>query len=588
MSKHGARLHDERGLALEGTLLVLVLMSAILMAAVSGVTVVTRTANYDYRGSRVFYAAEGGAEAVMAQLADALEDGALSDEELAAIQPPTLTGFTFTDVTAQRVGAIEIETITDGPYAGLYSLTQRVDITTEARDELDNSSSIIVSAKAQAIPIFQFGVFFEQDLEVTNGPAMEFAGWVHSNGNIYMSSNNAWYRDVITTPNQMFWQRKDKNLRYNGVYVNDASGNEVQLDFDSRSHPTASAFRAHSDMYYDNRIKTNAYSVDSLKVPLPEGMQPIVVTQPRDAADNDLVRKAKFAWKADWYIEIDLAQLTQSSADDPNELCQSGMIQVRGAGLTLPSQGECMQIFEWTFEAFYEGRELRNADVLDIDMRALGDWSGASLARTNQILYVTFINTPAVTGATDGNGDGFYPVVRFHNGRRLTGGALTMATDRPIYVQGDYNVDAWVPAAVVGDAITLLSNNWNDANQQQQFIVRRTAADTQYLMAILAGHSATACDWMLCGTNPYGGGLENYPRFLEKWKANGVKKVAMYRGSLVSLHQSVYATGQWSGAYYKPPNRDWGFEVRFEDPQNLPPGTPTVGNVIRTAFRPVY
>lgn len=584
MSKHGARLHDERGLALEGTLLVLVLLSAILMAAVSGVVVVTRTANYDYRGSRVFYAAEGGAEAVMAQLADALEDGALSDAELAAIQAPTLAGFTFTDVTVQRVGGIDIETITDGPYAGLYSLTQRVEISTEAQDGLDNSSSIIVSVKAQAIPIFQFGVFFEQDLEVTNGPPMEFAGWVHSNGNIYMSSKNAWYRDVVTTPNHMYWQRKDKNLRYNGVFVNNAAGAEIQLDFDSRSHPTASAFRAYSDANYDNRIKTDAYDVDSLRVPLPEGMQPIVVTQPRYVSDSDLARKAKFAWKADWYVEIDLAQLQVSN---PPELCQGAMIQIRSAGLDLPSQGQCMQIFDWTFEAFYEGRELRNADVLDIDMRALGDWTGASGARTNRIFYVTFINTPAVTAETDGNGDGFYPIVRLRNGRQLTGGALTMATDHPIYILGDYNVDAWVPAAVVGDAITLLSNNWNDANQQQQKIVKRSASNTQYWTAILAGHSATACDWMLCGTNPYGGGLENYPRFLENWGGNP-KKVAMYRGSLVSLHQSVFATGQWSGAYYGPPSRDWGFELRFEDPQNLPPGTPTVGNVIRTAFRPVY
>jgi hypothetical protein len=139
----------------------------------------------------------------------------------------------------------------------------------------------------------------------------------------------------------------------------------------------------------------------------------------------------------------------------------------------------------------------------------------------------------------------------------------------------------------VGDAITLLSNSWNDANQQQQIVVRLSASNTQYWMAILAGHSATGCDWMLCGTNPYGGGLENYPRFLESWSGSP-KKVAMYRGSLVSLHRSVFATGPWNGTYYRPPQRDWGFELRFEDPQNLPPGTPTVGNVIRTAFRPVY
>ncbi len=46
--------------------------------------------------------------------------------------------------------------------------------------------------------------------------------------------------------------------------------------------------------------------------------------------------------------------------------------------------------------------------------------------------------------------------------------------------------------------------------------------------------------------------------------------------------------GTWNGDYYSPPSRDWIFDTRFEDWQNLPPGTPTVGNVIHTAFRPVY
>jgi len=84
----------------------------------------------------------------------------------------------------------------------------------------------------------------------------------------------------------------------------------------------------------------------------------------------------------------------------------------------------------------------------------------------------------------------------------------------------------------------------------------------------------------------YGGGLENFPRFLENW--GGVTMT--YRGSLVSLFQSDYAKRRrWSWQnYYSPPARDWQFDLRFQDPNNLPPGTPTVGSVVQTAFRPVY
>ncbi len=124
--------------------------------------------------------------------------------------------------------------------------------------------------------------------------------------------------------------------------------------------------------------------------------------------------------------------------------------------------------------------------------------------------------------------------------------------------------------------------------------------------AVAAGFSATPCDVnralppcnpadsaafhgtpLTAGAYPnYGGGLENFPRFLEDW--GGVDM--LYRGSLVSLFQSRYAKRKrWAwDSYYDPPTRDWAFDMAFRDPTKLPPGTPTVGSVIQTAFRPIY
>jgi hypothetical protein len=116
--------------------------------------------------------------------------------------------------------------------------------------------------------------------------------------------------------------------------------------------------------------------------------------------------------------------------------------------------------------------------------------------------------------------------------------------------------------------------------------------------AIAAGHSATPCDWQRLGCVPtapppltpansnYGGGLENFPRFLENFSGRTVT----YRGSLVSLFESNYAARRrWSWtSYYGVPTRDWRFDLRFRDPRNLPPGTPVVGSVIQTSFRPVF
>lgn len=571
------------GFALEATMLVLILMTVLMAAAYTAAVSATRSSTLDYRSARVSYAAEGGADAVLAQLADALEDGLLEDGELAAVESPEMEGFTFADMGVRKIGGAEVETVTDGPYAGLYSLTQKLEITSLATDPYGNTSAVVVSAKAQAFPIFQFGVFFEQDLEATNGPPMTFAGWVHSNGNIYLSSANAWYRDMITTPNKVFHDRKDNHDVNNGVWIADATGTDVRLTFDSRTHPSPGAFQARSGTDFDNRLRTDAYDVDSLRLPLPAEVDAYELLRPRDADDGDLEQEAKFSWKSDFYAVVDMNNLNPGANPDA-ELC-ARMTITRPSGQAVPARPQCQQIFGFSWETFWESREQRYVDALDVNMNELFAWAGGNPGRIPSIVYVTFINPGS---GRDPSGDGIFPVVRLWNGQTL-GNPITVATDRPIYVQGDFNVGAWQPAAVVGDAINLLSNSWDDSDHEAPVIVRPGASSTTFLFAILAGHSATPCDHEDVGcpggyTDFYGGGIENYPRFLENWAG----RTLTYTGALVSIHLSQYAVGTWSGRPYSPPRRDWSFDTRFEDPQNLPPGTPVVGNILHTAFRPVY
>jgi len=317
---------------------------------------------------------------------------------------------------------------------------------------------------------------------------------------------------------------------------------------------------------------------------MPEGVDAYELLRPRDPDDGELERAAKFSWKADFYVVIDMGNLNEGQGNPTAELC-ARMTVTRSAARQIPTQNQCVQIFGFSWEAFWESREQRYVDVLDIDIGRLFDWTGADPDLITNILYVTFVN---VGQGRDPSGDGGFPVVRLVNGGALEG-PLTVATDRPLYVQGDYNVGSWHPAALVGDAISLLSNNWNDGDHGNPVIVKPDAANTTFYAAILAGHSATPCDHEEVGcpggyTDFYGGGIENYPRFLERWSNLTLK----YVGALVSIHVSQHAVGTWSGRPYSPPRRDWSFETRFENPQNLPPGTPVVGNIIHTAFRPLY
>ena len=671
-------LGSKDGFAMAATLGVLTLLSVLVVTVFANAMASFRSGMTDLEKTRTYYAAEAAAESGMAQLALALEDAVLEDEELSTIVPPTIEGFTFDSFSVVKDGATTMERITDGEYAGLFSITQVVEITAEAVSSDYTTSSVMVTAKAQAIPIFQFGVFFEKDLEITNGPRLDFDGWVHSNGNIYLNSANQYFGDVITTPNNLYKDRKDEHGINTGMYIADATATYVQLDFDSRDTPDPNAFRAMSDVKFDNHVKTNAYEVDSLKVPLPAGVAPTVLMEPRNNADTPLERGSKFAWKADWYIEVDLGAVSGNSgsgggatfssllatlqtfidanpgpiadklvqaqlktndalskvATDPSAavsdldgakgeidaaqseglsggdandlralvdaiiavinaggnggsspLCDNGITHTRPVGLIAPNANQCSNIFFFSYDKWYEGREQRYVDVVDIDVNALYNWIGTGAAQQTGVMFITIDGSNPVL---DPKGDGSYPVIRLINASSLSA-PITFATNHPLYVQGHYNNDPlWYPSVLVGDAITFLSTVWDDADHQAATQIRPIAANTDIYAAIMAGHSGTPCDHEVAGcgiTSPYGGGLENFPRFLEDWNP----EILMFRGSLVSLTFSQQSTGLWgNGPYYRPPVRDWEFDMRFDDPVNMPPGTPVVGNVIHTAFRPVF
>ena len=67
-------------------------------------------------------------------------------------------------------------------------------------------------------------------------------------------------------------------------------------------------------------------------------------------------------------------------------------------------------------------------------------------------------------------------------------------------------------------------------------------------VTVIAGNSVTPCDAFNCGPQPYGGGLENFPRFLEDWGGGPGGTVFTYRGSLVCLFPSAQSARPWGHA----------------------------------------
>jgi hypothetical protein len=192
-------------------------------------------------------------------------------------------------------------------------------------------------------------------------------------------------------------------------------------------------------------------------------------------------------------------------------------------------------------------------------------------------------------------------------------GGFTVASENPVYIQGDYNSDStdttWnatptdkagmAAAAVIADAVTVLSNNWDDrvslmgnipvggANNSVTDPGARVATNTWYRVAI-AGGKNMIFPQPIWGAQDMGtdGGVHNFLRYLENWGGRNLN----YKGSLVSLYYATYNTGVYKccTAVYSPPTRNYFFDSDFALPAGLPPGTPLFRDVDSLGYRQLF
>ncbi len=210
--------------------------------------------------------------------------------------------------------------------------------------------------------------------------------------------------------------------------------------------------------------------------------------------------------------------------------------------------------------------------------------------------------------------------VRLINGTQLPGvydpgnplntKGFTVASENGVYVKGNYNAtgissvgnptastqyipqntSTHIPASVVADSITVLSNNWEDSRSFRYpfSLSQRPATETTIRFAMLAGDARSSFE---AAPNQGGGdprltgGVHNFKRFLENWGGSRLN----YAGSLINLFNSHNNNGAFKCCtnVYSPPNRNWVFDTTFLDPTRLPPGTPFFQNIQLTGFQRV-
>lgn len=217
--------------------------------------------------------------------------------------------------------------------------------------------------------------------------------------------------------------------------------------------------------------------------------------------------------------------------------------------------------------------------------------------------------------------------VRLINGEKLPGiydsanagntKGFTVASENGIYVQGDYNATgvankyttgntpyneylpfnstSHIPASIVADSITILSNSWNDAKSfaYPYDLSQRKASETTVRFAMISGDTIANIE----GTPNQGGispklngGVHNFKRFLERWtdpSNSAFRTYLNYSGSLINLFNSRNNNGAFKccNTVYNPPVRNWVFDSTFLDASRLPPGTPFFQYVQITGFQ---
>jgi hypothetical protein len=188
-----------KGFTLIASLLLLLLLSGIAIGLMMMVNTEGKVGGTDLQNNIAFHAAEGGVEKMTSDLASTFQNAqspsASTICNLSTLQP-NLVGITWKDyvVTPGQVGqacpssltgVANFGQISAGPNQGLYAQIIPINMMATAQDPGGQEVTMTRSAQVALIPVFQFGIFSEGDLSFFSGPNFDFAGRVHTNGDLY-------------------------------------------------------------------------------------------------------------------------------------------------------------------------------------------------------------------------------------------------------------------------------------------------------------------------------------------------------------------------------------------------------------------
>jgi len=232
----------------------------------------------------------------------------------------------------------------------------------------------------------------------------------------------------------------------------------------------------------------------------------------------------------------------------------------------------------------------------------------------NSLNGIRIANATTTPNVSDQNGD---PI------------GFSVVSNNGVYVQGDYNTTPITvptgqvnnPSAIMGDAITALSQGWTPAEATSTNAIepagslpgrlatasQPTAASSDGVNPASAGtpNGMTVNAAILTGNTPSttttnSGGVQNLVRLVEDWydpdpTGNGTGMALTLDGSLGQLFTSKYFNSKYTGngiqaalpsagdrVYIQPRTRNFDYDVGFK--ARVPAGSPTTTNFARGDF----
>ncbi len=441
----------EAGAALAMVMIMMAIALAILASVMVWTSSSTKLTHRSIQYTRSVAAAEAATEKAVTQITQdflaggiRLTDANLNSYRLNSVptttDSPYWSTWVFDDGTG-NLGQIYVSrtpgnnyVVLGSTYAGLQGYVSTYTVVSHA-SENDSpqqvNAGVLQQLQLTGIPIFQFMMYSSDDMEISCGQPFTVMGRVHSNGALYVEPDSTLtFVSGVTAVTGILDQREPLDTRGTPAGLQSL----VYEDLDPE------AVLANSDfLTLPIGTSNSPTAIREIIEPPPPGEDP---TSPLG-----LLR---------YYNECDMLVVVSNNS----VVLRSGSIIDTNAG--------DINLLVSTTNSFIDDREGKTVAPIDLNVGNLAIWSQTN----NRILNLSSVyivdnrnNLPANT----------LEAVRVTNGTNLPPNGLTVATARPLYVLGDYNqysltnmgttnTSTTRPASLVADAITILSDNWSDAN----------------------------------------------------------------------------------------------------------------------------